>query len=163
MNAFVERGVRSDGLVALSREVPISAVKDQGMMNTTLMKWFTYPQGLAALRERATDGIRTWLTGFAAGLVPERPDPEADDPSAAGWMRRFERDVITTNPVSRSPLSPVQIYLIELALECVDWPALARDRRLRHLDWSRASLVYPRIERGAARFPGSAPRPFEAA
>jgi len=124
MNAFVERGVRSDGLVALSREVPISAVKDQGMMNTTLMKWFTYPQGLAALRERATDGIQTWLTGFAPGLVPERPGPDTDDPAAAGWMRRFVRDVITTNPVSRSPLSAVQIYLIELALECVDWPAI---------------------------------------
>jgi hypothetical protein len=103
------------------------------------------------------------LTGFAPGLVPERPDPDADDPSAAGWMRRFARDVITTNPVSRSPLSAIQLYLIELALECVDWPALVRDRRLRHLDWSQASLVYPRIERGAARFPGPAPRPVEVA
>ena len=80
-------------------------------------------------------------------------------PSAAGWMHRFARDVITTNPVSRSPLSPVQIYLLEQALECVDWPALARDRRLRHLDWSRASLVYPRSDCGVARSPGPAPRP----
>jgi hypothetical protein len=105
---------------------------------------FKLTQTLEALRQQATEGITTWLTGFAPGLVPERPDPGADDPSAAGWMHRFARDVITTNPVSRSPLSSVQIYLLEQALGCVDWPALARDRRLRHLDWSRASLVYPR-------------------
>ena len=97
------------------------------------------------------------MTGFAPGLVPERPDPDTDDPAAAGWMRRFARDVITTNPVSRSPLSSVQIFLIELALECVDWPALVRDRGLGRLDWSRASLVYPRTDRGAARSAGPAP------
>jgi hypothetical protein len=118
-------------------------------------------QTLEALREHATDGITAWLTGFAPGLVPERPDPGADDPSAAGWMHWFAREVITTNPVSRSPLSPVQIYLLEQALGCVDWPALARDRRLRHLDWSRASLVYPRTDCGVARSPGLAPRPAQ--
>ena len=67
---------------------------------------------------------------------------------------RFVRDVITTNPVSRSPLSAIHIYLLEQALECVDW-TLARDRRLRHLDWSRASLVYPRTDRGARPVGGS--------
>ncbi len=85
-------------------------------------KWFKRPQTLEALREHATDGITTWLTGFAPGLVPERPDPVADDPSAAGWIHWFVRDVITTNPISRSPLSSVQIYLLEQALGCVDWP-----------------------------------------
>ena len=121
-------------------------------------KLFNRSRTLEALREHATDGITTWLAGFAPGLVPERPDPGADDPSAAGWMHRFARDVITTNPVSRSPLSSVQIYLPEQALECVDWPALARNRRLRHLDWSRASLIYPRSDCGVARSSGLAPR-----
>ena len=110
-----------------------------------------WPQTLESLREHATEGITRWLTGFASGIAPERPDPAAEDPSAAGWMQRFVRDVITTNPISRSPLSSVQIYLLEQALGCVDWPALARDRRLRHLDWSRASLVYPRIDRNGPR------------
>lgn len=61
-------------------------------------------------------------------------------------MRRFARDLITTNSLSpsRAQLTPVQVYLLELVLECVDWPALADDRRLRRLDLSRASLVYPR-------------------
>ena len=126
-------------------------------------KWFNRSQTLERLREHATDGITTWLAGFAPGLVAERPDPDADDPSAAGWMHRFARDVITSNPLSRSPLSPVQVYLLEHALAYVDWPALARDRRLRHLDWSRASLVYPRTDRGAARLAGPAPRPVEVA
>ena len=102
------------------------------------------PSTLDVLRERATDGVTTWLSQFAPGLVPGRTDPDTEDPSALWWIHRFARDVITTNPVSRSPLSSVQIYLLEQALGCVDWPALARDRRLRHLDWSRASLVYPR-------------------
>jgi hypothetical protein len=155
--------VRPETLGALSHEVRISTTENEGIIAIMLTKWFKSSQPLEALRERATDGIRTWLTGFAPGLVPERPDPDADDPAAAGWMRRFARDVITTNPVSRSPLSAVQIYLIELALECVDWPALARDRRLRHLDWSRASLVYPRTDRGVARLPGPAPRSVEVA
>src|SRR5829696_6492648 len=104
------------------------------------------PGTLEELRGRATDGIRTWLTGFAPGLVPERADPTADDPSAASGMQRFARDLITTNPLSpsRTPLVPVQVYLLELGLECVDWAALVRDRRLRRLDWSRAGLTYPR-------------------
>jgi len=122
-----------------------------------IMSFVKRPPTVEGLRERATDGIATWLAQFAPGLVPERADPTADDPSALWWMHRFVRDVITTNPVSRSPLSPVQIYLIELALECVNWPALAHDRRLRHLDWSRASLVYPRMDGIGARSRGVAP------
>jgi hypothetical protein len=132
--------------------------QNEGVRTTMDIPFLKRPPTLEALRERATHGITTWLTRFAPGLVPERPDPAADDPSALWWMHQFARDVITSNPLSRSPLSPVQIYLIELALECVDWPTLARDRRLRHLDWSRASLVYPRTDRGEA---GS--RSFEAA
>ena len=62
------------------------------------------------LHERETDGVTTWLTQFALGLVPGRTDPATDDPSAPWWMHRFAWDVITTNPVSRSPLSAVQIY-----------------------------------------------------
>ena len=109
-----------------------------------IIQLFKRTQTLELLREQATDGIAMWLAGFAPGHVPELPDPGAADPSAAGWMHRFALDVITTNPVSRSPLSSVQIFLLEQALGCVDWPALARDRRLGHLDWSRASLIYPR-------------------
>lgn len=109
-----------------------------------LTRWQKRTQTRESLREPAMEGVTTWLTGFPAGLVPERPDPGADDPSAAVWMYRFARDVLTTNPVSRSPLPGIHIYLLEQALGCVDWPALARDRRFRHLDWSRASLIYPR-------------------
>jgi hypothetical protein len=109
------------------------------------MSFFKRPQTLSEIRGRASDGIRNWLTRFAPGLVPERADPNADDPSAASWMHRFVREVITANPLSpsRSPLVPVQVHLLELTLECVDWAALARDRQLRRLDWSRASLAYP--------------------
>jgi hypothetical protein len=110
-----------------------------------LMSFFKRPQTLGEIRGRASDGIRNWLTRFAPGLVPERADPNADDPSAASWMHWFVREVITANRLSpsRSLLVPVQVHLLELTLECVDWDALARDRRLSRLDWSRASLVYP--------------------
>src|SRR3954454_15473222 len=112
---------------------------------------------MTVLRERATDGVTTWLTQVAPGLVPERTDTATDDPSALWWMHRFAGDVITANPVTKSPLSPVQIFLIELALECVDWPTLARDRRPRHLDWSRASLVFPQIYHDRAGPRGAEP------
>ena len=82
-----------------------------------------WPQTLESLREHATEGVTRWLTEFASGIAPERPVRAAEDPAAAGWMQRFVRDVITTNPISRSPLSSVQIYLLEQALGCVDWPA----------------------------------------
>jgi hypothetical protein len=106
---------------------------------------FSQTQTLDGIRGHATDGIRTWLTRFAPSLVPRRAGLAADDPSAASGMHRFVRDVITTDPRSstRSPLVPIQIYLLEMALECVDWPALVHDRQLRRLDWSRATLVYP--------------------
>lgn len=106
-------------------------------------------QEASAVRDQVTDGIAAWLAGFAPGMVPKRSDSEADESLSPGWMRRFVRDLVTTNPVSRSPLSPVQVHLIELALDFADWPALAQDRRLRNLDWSRASLVHPRGSRAA--------------
>jgi hypothetical protein len=120
--------------------------KDRETMMMLSLSFLERPRTLEEIGERATDGIRAWLSRFAPGLVPERAAPEVDDPSATSWMRRFARDLITTNPLSptRTPLVPVQLYLLELVLECVDWPALASDRRLRRLDWSRASLVYPR-------------------
>jgi hypothetical protein len=57
--------------------------------NTMIIPFIERAPTLESLREHATGGITTWLTGFAPGLGPERPDPGADDPSAAGWMRRF--------------------------------------------------------------------------
>ena len=135
-----------ESLGAQRREVRFFTTKNEKIYTAMRIPFVKQTPTLEAFREHATDGVTTWLTQFAPGLVPERPDPAADDPSAAGWMHRFARDVITTNPVSRSPLSGIHIYLLEQALECVDWTALARDRRLRHLDWSRASLVYPRTD-----------------
>jgi hypothetical protein len=101
----------------------------------------------SAVRDQVTAGIASWLAGFAPDMVPRRSNPEVEDASSPGWMRRFVRDLLTTNPVTRSPLAPVQVYLIEQALACADWPALAQDHRLRRLDWSRASLVHPRTDR----------------
>jgi hypothetical protein len=162
VSPIVIRGEGPEELGTLCPEVRSCATKNEGTITIMFSHWFKRSQTLEAIREHATDGVTTWLTGFAPGLVPERPDPATDDPSAAGWMHRFARDVITTNPVSRAPLSGVQIYLLEQALGCVDWPALARDRRLRHLDWSRASLTHPRTDCGVARLPGLAPRPVQA-
>jgi hypothetical protein len=107
-----------------------------------------------ALGDRATEGIAAWLSQLVAGmpgLVPERTNRDGGGPAAAGTLRRFVHDVVTTNPLSRAPLTPVQVHLIELALEAVDWLALAHDRRFRHLDWRRASLVYPRRDDGRAK------------
>lgn len=110
---------RADGL-----PVRFSAIKNKGTITIMLAK--LWPQTLESLREHATEGVTRWLTGIAPGIAPERPDSAAEDPSAGGWMQRFVRDIITTNPISRSPLSSVQIYLLEQALGCVDWPASPR-------------------------------------
>jgi hypothetical protein len=40
-------------------------------------------------------------------------------------------------------LENIQIFLIESALECVDWEAMARDPRLRRFDWAHARLTQP--------------------
>jgi hypothetical protein len=76
-------------------------------------------------------------------LAPRRSDRTAEDPAAAGWLHRFVRDVVTANPVTRDALTSIQVFLIELALDCVDWDALARDPRFDPLDWSHARLTQP--------------------
>jgi hypothetical protein len=103
-------------------------------------------ESLESLRQTATDGVADWLSQLVENmpnLVPTRTDPTEEDPAAAGWLHRFVREVVTANPVTRDALSNIQIFLIELALRCVDWDALARNPRFRHLDWSRARLTYP--------------------
>jgi hypothetical protein len=100
---------------------------------------------LESLRERATDGLSTWLFRLVdAEVVPAGTGHSEQGPATAGQLHRFVRDVVTTNPVSRSSLAAVQVHLIEFALQCVDWDRLAGDRRLRGLDWDRASVVNPR-------------------
>ena len=73
------------------------------------------------------------------GIAPARADPTALDPAAAAWLHRFVREVVTADPMTHEPLSNIQIFLIESALECVDWEALARDPRLRRFDWEHAA------------------------
>jgi hypothetical protein len=93
-----------------------------------------------------TSGVADWLSRLVdlnPGLAPPRTDPTAEDPDAADWLRRFVREVVTVNPVTRDALSSIQIFLIEYALDCVDWEALARDPRFCHLDWSQARLTAP--------------------
>jgi len=93
-----------------------------------------------------TDGVADWLSQMVEvnpALAPPRADPTVEDPGAAGWLHRFVRDVVTVNPVTRDALSNIQIFLIESALDCVDWEALARDPRFRRLDWSQARLTAP--------------------
>jgi hypothetical protein len=101
---------------------------------------------LESLRRSATDGIADWLSRLVEsmpGLAPTRTDPTAEDPAAAGRLHRFVRDVVTVNPETKDDLTNIQIFLIEFALDCVDWDALAGDRRFRHLDWPEARLTYP--------------------
>jgi hypothetical protein len=63
-----------------------------------------------SLRERATDGISTWLFRLVdTGLISARTDRDGENPATAGQLHRFVRDVVTTNPVSRSALSPVRV------------------------------------------------------
>jgi hypothetical protein len=90
-----------------------------------------------------TDGVGEWLSRLVAlnpDLAPPRTDPTAEDAGAAGWLRWFVREVVTVNPATKGPLSNIQIFLLEAALDCVDWETLARDSRFRHLDWSQARL-----------------------
>jgi len=99
-----------------------------------------------SLRRFTTDGIAEWLDRLVASLpnlAPLRTDPTAIDPAAAGWLYRFVRDVVTTNPVNRQDLSNIQIFLIEGSLDCVDWDELALDPRFRRFDWAHARLTLP--------------------
>jgi hypothetical protein len=99
-----------------------------------------------ALRRSLTEGVADWLIRLVEtmpGLAPPRDDPTAEDPAAAEWLHRFVRDTVTTDPITRNPLTNIQIFLIESALDYVDWGALARDPRLRRLDWEHARLTQP--------------------
>ena len=100
-------------------------------------------ESVGSLRS-VTDGVTDWLAALVEAmpdLAPRRTDPAQEDPAiAAGWLRRFAHDVVTTNPVTRDSLTNIQIFLIESALDSVDWEALARDPRFRRFDWSHAGL-----------------------
>jgi hypothetical protein len=101
---------------------------------------------LESLRRSVTDAVAEWLLELIEDrpdLAPKRADPTADDPAAAGWLHTFVRDAVTVNPETGDDLTNIQIFLIEFALDCVDWDELARDTRFRHLDWSRARLNWP--------------------
>jgi hypothetical protein len=103
-------------------------------------------ESLETHRQSATDGVANWLSQpveTMPNLAPTRTDPTAEDPAVWGQMYRFVYGVVTMNPDTRDPLPSIHIFLIELALGCVDWDALARDPRFRHLDWSQARLTYP--------------------
>jgi hypothetical protein len=94
----------------------------------------------------ATDGVADWLSWLVENrpdLAPRRTDPTTEDPAAASWLHRFVREVVTVNPVTRDTLPNIQVYLIEFALDSVDWDALARDPRFRNFDWSQARLTSP--------------------
>jgi len=101
---------------------------------------------MESLRRTATDGVAEWLSQLLdsmPNLVPPWSDPTEMHPDNAGWLHRFVRDVVTTNPATHDDLSNIQIYLIELALDAVDWDELAREPRIGRLDWSHAHLTYP--------------------
>jgi hypothetical protein len=101
---------------------------------------------LESLRRSLTEGVTDWLVRLVdsmPGFAPSRADPTVEDPSAAGWLHRFVREVVTDDPVAHRPLSNIQIFLIESALDCVDWERLAREPRLRPLDWEHARLTQP--------------------
>ena len=103
-------------------------------------------ESLESLRQSATAGVADWLSRLIENqpdLAPQRTDPMAEDPSAAGWLRRIIHDMVTVDPVTRDALTSIQVFFIELALDCVDWDALARDSRFRRLDWAHARLTAP--------------------
>ena len=80
-------------------------------------------QSLELLRQSATDGVADWLSQLVEimpDLAPQRADPTAEDPAAAGWLHRFVREVVTVDSVTRGPLTNIQIFVIEFALDCVD-------------------------------------------
>ena len=101
---------------------------------------------LRLLHRSLTEGVTDWLVRLVdsmPGLAPTRPDPTAEDPSAAASLRRFVREVVTTDPDTKQHIMNIQIFLIESALEGVDWEALVRHHRLCHLDWAHARLTQP--------------------
>jgi hypothetical protein len=101
---------------------------------------------LESLRKSATAGVADWLSRLIEtqpDLAPQRANLMAEDPAAAGWLRRFVHDMVTVDPVTRDALTSIQVFLIELALDCVDWDSLARDSRFHRLDWAHARLTAP--------------------
>jgi len=97
-------------------------------------------------RQSATDGVADWLSRLVEimpNLAPTRDDATTENPAAAGWLHRFVREVVTVNPATRDALTNIQIYLIEFALDSVDWDELACDPRFRRFNWSRARLTDP--------------------
>jgi hypothetical protein len=101
---------------------------------------------LESLRRSLTEGVADWLVRLVdsmPGIAPPRDNPTALDPAVAAWLRRFVREVVTADPITHEPLANIQIFLIESALECVDWEAMARDPRLRRFDWAHARLTQP--------------------
>jgi hypothetical protein len=103
-------------------------------------------ESLESYRQSATSGVADWLSRLIEtqpDLAPQRTDPMAEDPGGAAWLRRFVHEVVTIDPVTRNALTSIQVFLIELALDCVDWDSLVRDSRFRRLDWSHARLTAP--------------------
>jgi hypothetical protein len=91
-------------------------------------------QSVEWLRQSVTDGVADWLGQLIEtmpDLAPLRRDPTSEDPAAAGWLHWFVREVVTTNPVTRDALPNIHIFLIEFALDCLDWNELVRDPRFR--------------------------------
>ena len=83
-------------------------------------------QSLESIRRSVTDGVAAWLSRLVEDLpdiAPERTDAETEEPAVAGWLHRFVREVVTVNPATRGDLTNIQIFLIESALDCVDWSA----------------------------------------
>ena len=108
---------------------------------------------LESLRRSLTEGVADWLVRLVdsmPGTAPPRTDSTSEAPVVAGWLHRFVRDIVTADPVTREPLSNIQIFLIESALDCVDWEALARHPQLRHLDWEHAGRSSPKRRRPGA-------------
>ncbi len=119
---------------------------------------------LRMLRQSLTEGVADWLIRLVdsmPGLAPPRADPTEEDPAVAGWLHRFVREVVTTDPATHQPLTAIQIFLIESALECVDWEALAQSAatfaRLGSCAVDPAMRAgSPVLARaGAGRFPGA--------
>lgn len=100
---------------------------------------------VSSLRRSVTDGVADWLARLieeGSLFVPPRESP-AYEPHTAEWLHRFVREIVTVDPTSGHPLTNIQVFLLESALECVEWDDLVRDTRLRGRDWMQARRSYP--------------------
>lgn len=114
------------------------------MMNN-LMK-FRRHDPWSVYRRRATEGIATWLSRLPGGVekyLPDGGETTADARNVGERLHAFVRDLVTSNPMTREPLSPVQIHLLELVLEAVDWPTIAVAGELLDLDSPTAAAPGP--------------------